>query len=102
MKKQSLFIVLIVLCIITMAVGYSIFRTNAEVSGKTASAKDFEVIFTKIGEIKREGCTKASALISEDKKTVTINFETLSYKGAYADFPITLKMLVRYLLNFNQ
>ncbi len=91
MKRQSLLIVLIVLCIITMAVGYSIFRTNAEVSGKTSSAKNLEVVFTKIGQIKREGCTKASAVISEDKKTVTINFESLNYNGAYADFPITLK-----------
>lgn len=91
MKKQSLFIVLVVLCMITMAVGYSIFRTNVEVAGKTAMAQDIEVIFTKIGEIKQEGCENATAVISENKKKVTINIDYLKYKGAYADFPITIK-----------
>ncbi len=91
MKKQSLFIVLIVLCIITMAVGYSIFRTNIEVSGKTAEAKDLEVIFTNVGEIKQEGCTYAKAIISENKKKITISVEISNQKGSFANFPITLK-----------
>lgn len=91
MKKQNLIIVLIVLCLITMAVGYSVFRTNVEVSGKTAAFKDLEVVFIKIGEIKQEGSIDATAFISEDKKRVTINVPKLMYKGAYADFPITIK-----------
>lgn len=91
MKKQNIFIVLVVLCMITMAVGYYIFRTNVEVSSKTAAAKDLEVIFTDIGEIKQEGSESATAIISDDKKKVIINVPNLKYKGAYADFPITIK-----------
>lgn len=91
MKKQNIFIVLVVLCMITMAVGYSIFRTNVEVRGKTAAAQDIEVIFSKIGYITEEGSEDATAVISEDKKKVTINVPKLKFKGAYAEIPITIK-----------
>lgn len=91
MRKQSLIIVSIVLCMITMAVGYSIFRTNTEVSGKTAAAKNLEVVFIKIGDIKQEGSVDAAAFISNGGKSVTINVPKLTYKGAYVDVPITIK-----------
>lgn len=91
MKKQNLFIVLVVLCMITMAVGYFIFRTNVEVRGKTAVAKNLEVVFKEVTEIKQEGSQNATATISEDKKKVTINVPKLEFKGAYADFTITIK-----------
>lgn len=91
MKKQNLFIVLVVLCIITLAIGYSIFRTNVEVSGKMASSKNLDVIFTKIGDIEQVGSVNASASISPDSKRVTINVPNLMYKGSYVIVPITLK-----------
>ena len=82
MKKQNLFIVLIVLCILTLAIGYSIFKTNVEVSGKMASSKNLDVIFTKIGNIEQVGSINASAFISADSKRVTINVPNLLYKGS--------------------
>ena len=91
MKKQNLFIVLVVLCIITLAIGYSIFRTNVEVSGKMASGKNLDVIFTKIGSIEQVGSVDAAASISPDSKRVTINVPNLLYKGAYVIVPISLK-----------
>lgn len=91
MKKQNLFIVLIVLCILTLAIGYSIFKTNVEVSGKMASGKNLDVIFTKIGNIEQVGSINASAFISTDSKRVTINVPNLLYKGAYVIIPISLK-----------
>lgn len=91
MKKQNLFIVLIVLCILTLAIGYSIFKTNVEVSGKMASSKNLDVIFTKIGNIEQVGSINASAFISVDSKRVTINVPNLLYKGSYVIVPISLK-----------
>lgn len=91
MKKQNLFIVLAVLCIITLAIGYSIFRTNVEVNGRMNSSDNLDVIFTKIGNIVQEGSKNASASISTDSKRVTINVPNLLYKGAYVIIPITLK-----------
>ena len=68
MKKQNLFIVLIVLCILTLAIGYSIFKTNVEVSGKMASSKNLDVIFTKIGNIEQNrhvvGSRAANSIIT--------------------------------------
>lgn len=91
MKKQNLFVVLLVLCIITMAVGYSIFRTDIEVNGRTAVFEDLQVIFVKIGKIEEINSMDASAVISEDGKKVTISVPKLMVKGAYAKIPITIK-----------
>ena len=90
MKKQNLFVVLLVLCIITMAVGYSIFRTDIEVNGRTAVFEDLQVIFVKIGKIEEINSMDASAVISKDGKKVTISVPKLMVKGAYAKIPITI------------
>lgn len=91
MKKQYLIIVLVILCIITLAVGYNVFRTNVDVVKKTAPSKDFDVVFTKIGLIKEVNSKNASAVISRDRKNVTISVPNLMQKGAYAKFPITIQ-----------
>lgn len=91
MKKQNLFIVLFVLFMLTMAIGYSIFRTNVEVRGKTAALENLNVIFLKVGEITEVGSEDATAVISDNKKVVTIDVPKLKYKGAYAEIPITIK-----------
>lgn len=91
MKKQNIFIVLLVLCLLTLTIGYSLFRTNVEVRGKTAALESLNVVFTRIGKIEEVGSQEASATISDDKKNVTINVPKLMYKGAYAEIPITIK-----------
>lgn len=91
MRKQNIFIVLTVLTILVLSIGYSIFRTNVTVKGKSATVKDFDVIFEKIGKITEDGSTDASAIIDETKKIVTISVPKLMRKGAYAIIPITIK-----------
>lgn len=91
MKKQNIIIVLIFLCALTLAVGYVVFRTSVEVSGKTATAQNLEVIFQSVGEIKQVDCVDSTAIISEDRKNVTISVPNLMKKGAYAEVPITIK-----------
>lgn len=91
MKKQNIIIVLLFFCILTSAVGYIIFKTNVEVSQKTAVAQDLNVIFKSIGDVKEVDCINSTALISKDKKDVTISVPNLLKKGAYAEFPITIK-----------
>lgn len=91
MKKQNIIIVFIVLIILTMSIGYSIFRTSTTVVGKTAIVKELDVDFYKIGKIKQEGCTGIKANILPDKKRIIIDIQKLEYKGAYAIIPITLK-----------
>lgn len=91
MRKQNIFIVLTVLTILVLFIGYSIFRTNVTVKEKSATVKDFDVIFEKIGKITEDGSTDASAVIDETKKIVTISVPKLMRKDAYAIIPITIK-----------
>lgn len=91
MRKQNIFIVLTVLTILVLSIGYSIFRTNVTVKEKSATVKDFDVIFEKIGKITEDGSTDASAVIDETKKIVTISVPKLMRKDAYAIIPITIK-----------
>lgn len=93
MRKQRLIIVLIVLFLLTIATGYVVFRTNVEVEsqGKTASVKNLEVIFKSVGTPTEVYSTNASAVISENKKNLDIYVPNLMQKGAYAEFPVTIK-----------
>jgi len=91
MKKQSLLIVIVILILLGLSVGYSVFRVSTNVKGKTSIVKDLDVEFESIGRIEENGSKGATAEISDDKKTVLINVPKLSYMGAYAIVPITVK-----------
>lgn len=91
MKKQSLLIVIAILILLGVSVGYSVVRISTNVKGKTSIVKDLDVEFESIGKIEEYGSYGATAEISDDKKTVLINVPKLSYMGAYAVVPITVK-----------
>lgn len=91
MKKQSLLIVIVILILLGVSVGYSVVRVSTNVKGKTSIVKDLNVEFKSIGKIEEYGSYGATAEISDDKKTVLINVPKLSYMGAYAVVPITVK-----------
>ena len=74
-----------------VSVGYSVVRISTNVKGKTSIVKDLDVEFESIGKIEEYGSYGATAEISDDKKTVLINVPKLSYMGAYAVVPITVK-----------
>ena len=91
MKKQSLLIVIVILLLLGVSVGYSVVRISTNVKGKTSIVKDLDVEFESIGKLEEYGSYGATAEISDDKKTVLINVPKLSYMGAYAVVPITVK-----------
>lgn len=91
MKKQSLLIVIVILILLGVSVGYSVVRISTNVKGKISIVKDLDVEFESIGKIEEYGSYGATAEISDDKKTVLINVPKLSYMGAYAVVPITVK-----------
>ena len=66
-------------------------RISTNVKGKTSIVKDLDVEFESIGKLEEYGSYDATAEISDDKKTVLINVPKLSYMGAYAVVPITVK-----------
>ena len=91
MKKQRLLIVIVILILLGVSVGYSVVRISTNVMGKTPIVKDLDVEFESIGKLEEYGSYGATAEISDDKKTVLINVPKLSYMGAYAVVPITVK-----------
>lgn len=91
MKKQSLLIVIVILILLGVSVGYSVVRISINVKGKTSIVKNLDVEFESIGKIEEYGSYGATAEISDDKKKVLINVPKLSYMGAYAVVPITVK-----------
>ena len=91
MKKQSLLIVIVILILLGVSVGYSVVRISTNVKGKTSIVKDLDVEFESIGKLEEYGSYGATAEISDDKKTVLIHVPKLSYMGAYAVVPITVK-----------
>ncbi len=91
MKKQSLLIVIVILILLGVSVGYSVVRISTNVKGKISIVKDLDVEFESIGKLEEYGSYGATAEISDDKKTVLINVPKLSYMGAYAVVPITVK-----------
>ena len=91
MKKQSLLIVIVILILLGVSVGYSVVRIGTNVKGKTSIVKNLDVEFESIGKIEEYGSYGATVEISDDKKTVLINVPKLSYMGAYAVVPITVK-----------
>ena len=91
MKKQSLLIVIVILILLGVSVGYSVVRISTNVKGKTSIVKNLDVEFESIGKIEEYGSYGATAEISDDKKKVLINVPKLSYMGAYAVVPITVK-----------
>lgn len=91
MKKQSLLIVIVILILLGVSVGYSVVRISTNVKGKISIVKDLDVEFESIGKLEEYGSYGATAEISDDKKKVLINVPKLSYMGAYAVVPITVK-----------
>lgn len=91
MKKQKIILVIIILIILTMSVGYSIFKISTTVQGKASMIKDLNVDFISIGKIIEEGSVDAFAYILDDKKTVIIDVPKLMHQGSYAIIPITVK-----------
>lgn len=93
MRKQKIIVVLIVLIAITLSIGYVLYRTNVDVESlnKTAEAKNLNVIFKKVDNPTEVYSTDASASISENRKNLYISAPNLIKKGAYAEFPVTIK-----------
>lgn len=91
MRRQNIFIITFILLTLTFSAGYAIFRTSATVTGKTAAAKDFNVVFYKVEKIEEVGSENAYFNISEDRKLLVINVPKLMYEGSYANFTITIK-----------
>lgn len=95
MKKQNIVIIGVIAFVLAVAVGYALFSETLTVNGTATAKGDFDVEFTKVGEITKVGYTEQVAgteiaVISSDKNTLTITVNKLDYPGAYVEIPVTI------------
>ena len=90
-NKKIIIAVLIVL-LLALAIGYAAFSDILTISG-TANAKGtFDLEFQNAEIVKNVGAdaTKTTAVISEDKNTLTVNVADLSYPGSGVEFAVDI------------
>ena len=90
-NKKIIIAVLIVL-LLALAIGYAAFSDILTISG-TANAKGtFDLEFQNAEVVKNIGAdeTKTTAVISEDKNTLTVNVADLSYPGSGVEFSVDI------------
>ena len=90
-NKTNLIIILIILLLV-LAIGYAVFSDILTISG-TANAKGtFDLEFQNAEVVKNIGADieKTTAVISEDKDTLTVNVADLSYPGSGVEFAVDI------------
>ena len=88
MKKQNfLFIIAVIFCL-SLSVGYAVFSENIKINGTATAKGNFDVVFENATVKNEVGSTGSTAIISEDKNTLTLNVPKLEYPGAYAEITV--------------
>lgn len=91
MKKQNIAIIGVIAFVLAVAVGYALFSQTLTINGTATAKGSFDVQFATATIQKEVGSTGATANISEDKATLTVNVPKLEYPGAYVEIPVTVK-----------
>ena len=91
MKKQNIAIIGVIAFVLAVAVGYALFSQTLTINGTATAKGSFDVQFATATIQKEVGSTGATATISEDKATLTVNVPKLEYPGAYVEIPVTVK-----------
>jgi len=91
-KKQSknYLIILLVVLLLALAVGYAAFTDVLNISGTASANGNFDLEFQNAVVDKKVGCTDATATISTDKNTLTVDVAELAYPGAGAQFTVDI------------
>ncbi len=91
-NNKNIFIIVLLILILALAVGYAAFSDILTISG-TANAKGtFDLEFQNVEVVKNVGADldKTTAVISEDKNTLTVNVANLSYPGSGVEFSVDI------------
>lgn len=110
MKKQNIAIIAVIALVLAVSVGYALFSQTLTITGTATASGNFDVQFTKIGDIKSDGYTDVDAVLDEDAQAkkdrvakistspdaktgvtndlLTIKVNKLSYPGAYVEIPV--------------
>ena len=91
LSKENKIIIGIVMVVLVLSVGYAIFSESINIGGTARASGEFNIIFNSVGTIKEEGSSGATAEISSNKKSLTVNVPKLEYPSAYVEVPVVIK-----------
>ena len=91
LSNQNKIIVGVLSIFLIVIVGYAIFSESINIGGTASASGEFNIIFNSVGTIKEEGSSGATAEISSNKKSLTVNVPKLEYPSAYVEVPVVIK-----------
>ena len=91
LSNQNKIIVGVLSIFLIVIVGYAIFSESINIGGTASASGDFNIIFNSVGTIKEAGSSGATAEISSNKKSLTVNVPKLEYPSAYVEVPVVIK-----------
>ena len=91
LSNQNKIIVGVLSLFLILIVGYAIFSESINVGGTASASGEFNIIFNSVGTIKEAGSSGATAEISGNKKSLTVNVPKLEYPSAYVEVPVVIK-----------
>ena len=84
MKKQPIILVIFLAVVLILSIGYAVFAQTLTIDATATASGTMDVEFTNASVSSEVGSINASATISNDKNTLSINVPRLEYPGAYA------------------
>ena len=91
MNKLKRLIIFTLVLLLSTGISYALFSDSITVSGTATTTGTFAINTTAAVVTTQVGSSSSTAVISGDKKTVTLTVPKLEYPGAYTTFTITLK-----------
>lgn len=90
MKTKNIIVVVMVSFFLFLSMGYALFSETLIINGTATAMGTFDVEFTDATVTEQVGSTLSTALISNDKNTLTINVPKLEYPGSYVNILVTV------------
>ncbi len=96
-NDKKYFIVSLFIVLLSLGVGYAIFSETLNITGTATVTGNFDVEFTSATVVENEHSESATAVISGDKNTLTIDAPDLKQPGA----EVTVSVVVTNVGNIN-
>ena len=87
-KKKGIIIGVLAIALV-MVVGYALFSDTLTINGTATAKGEFDIEFNRVNSVSEIGSKGATAEISEDKNTLTINAPKLEYPSSYVEVDVT-------------
>lgn len=89
-KTNRYYIIALILILLVMGVGYSIFNKSLDIFGTATTSGEYDIQFSATSIKSSVGCIPTST-ISGDKNSLNISVPDLAYPGATATISVTVR-----------